>query len=419
MELNKGLADYRLFLESQGLHASNLEVKSAAVTVAAQLRNGDADPASAVTAAPDSPGEASISTAKSSKLKGFWDDLKGDARDQKKFLKWALFGKEKIEALLSRYQPWSEELRKVMQLMLLAEGRVGSQTRADLASGHTELSQVNGLRKIATRQIRAQDTEPPSELAAVNGEFVAGTALEPDAQDAPASYQVGTYIDELGESIAAISEQHVFDIFTEDTDAATKQKIRLQLIRSLAWILTVDSKSQDWTEGHGENSTDLLRCIGYVEDNGNSYPALLYCLPSAGVSQTLYDYFNTAPAPSLGDRFFIAWSLASTVFDIHTSGWVHKNIRSRGILLSAAKESSRPTPYLVGWTMARPQDKQMKIVSEARGELERKQERSQKPVVLLEPQFYMHADRYGGTTKGFESKHDIYSLGVVLLEIGL
>ncbi|KAK6353508.1 hypothetical protein TWF696_005471 [Orbilia brochopaga] len=409
VELNKGLADYRLFIKGHGLDISDLEADSAAAAVAelAIQKSEDVDAAS-----------VQAPTGKRAKLQGFWDNMKKEVGEKKRQLKWALFNKEKIEALVDQYEIWSGKLRRVMKLVLLVEGRVGSQTQADLANNHTK--PALGLGKAAARQIRAQDSEPSTDFTPVEGEFEPG----PGRQDASASYQIGTYIDELGESIPAISEQHAFDIFEDDTDEYTKQRIRLQMIRSLAWMLTVDNASRD--EGPGETSTDLLQCIGYVEDNGNKYPALLYRLPASEPNlgkQTLYDYINPATVPSLGDRFHVAWSLASTVFNIHTSGWVHKNIQSRGILISSANQASgkRPTPYLVGWTAARPRTRQLGLVSLAAGQLRMQMEKkqSQPPAVPLESQLYMHGDRYGGTTRGYECKHDIYSLGVVLLEIGL
>ncbi|KAF3916889.1 hypothetical protein ABW21_db0200103 [Orbilia brochopaga] len=407
VELNSGLADYRLFIKGQGLDFSDLEDETAAKAMAelAIKESGDNDSA---------PVEAS--TEKPSKLQGFWSNLKKDMGEKKRQLKWALFNKEKIEALVGQYEIWSGKLRRVMKLVLLVEGRVGNQTQADLANKDNK--PALGLGKIAARQIRAQDEEVPAEFTALDGDFDLG----PGTQDVSASYKIGNYVDELGDSTPAIMEQHSFDIFEEDAPENEKRRIRLQMIRSLAWLLTVDNTAR--SEGPGETSADLLQCIGYVEDNGNKYPALLYRLPTSDANlgqHTLYDYLNPSTTPSLGDRFFIAWSLASTVFDIHTSGWVHKNIRSRGVLVSPGNQASgkRPTPYLVGWTAARPRTKKFVMVSQAFGLREKKKESSKESTVTLEPELYMHEDRYGGITRGYECKHDIYSLGVVLLEIGL
>ncbi|EWC47689.1 hypothetical protein DRE_02889 [Drechslerella stenobrocha 248] len=393
VELDKGLANYRLLLQSEGLDIAHLETDVDAV--AGDGNTGEVQPQAS------SPAVAAIR-----------DTIKRELAAKKKELKWALFTQEKLEALVDRYELWSRKLRRVMKLVLLEEGQLGSQTRINLAD-----KQAPALRlgRTAARQIRARDVGPQDDFIPLGGEFAPKPATD---RLSSTSYQIGVYTDELGDTFDAVREQHTFDIFDPHVDAQTKRQTRLRLIRSLAWLLTVDNA----TSSDGDDSdTPLLQCIGYFPDKGNSYPALLYALPPSDPlfrCKTLYDHLLSDPAPALGDRFFIAWYLASTISDIHTSGWVHKGICARGILISPS--SKMPKPYLVGWTAARPHNKQLQEGSLSFGIRIRQQDSHKtQQVPSLESQLYMHEERYGRPVRGFESKHDIYSLGVVLLEIGL
>ena len=370
------------------------------------------------------------------------------ARDKSQMLKWALFTKEKMESLVEMYGIWSEKLRQVLTLMLLLDGRVGSLTQDDLANRGTK--EALGLRAVAARQIRAQ-SDPPAIFQALRGAFTprdeddntAGALpLVTPAATSPLStktaaiinivpvptYQVGTFVDEFDDDgMVVIRETHMFDTFGIKTSDEEKQSTRTLLIRKLAWFLAEGQSGASDPSSSGI-ATSLLPCLGYMEANGTSpYPSLLYRLPldanPGNLSQTtLHSYMlrrdgnNRARIPSLGDRFFIAWSLASAVFSIHSSGWVHKNIWSRGILVF--EQNGRPVPHLVGWTMARPLSAYYKGLS-----LEAAQERAKgkihNPGVDLEAHLYRHPDRYLQTVQGFDATHDLYSLGVILLEIGL
>ncbi|PKX96000.1 uncharacterized protein P174DRAFT_419891 [Aspergillus novofumigatus IBT 16806] len=118
----------------------------------------------------------------------------------------------------------------------------------------------------------------------------------------------------------------------------------------------------------------------------------------------------------------MAHSLALTVSNLHASAWLHKNIWSRGILLfletptgtSAAglyahrltpspQENTRIVSYLSDWGYARS----VQQGTEMRSDFE------------VEPNLYRHPDRQGRPSHQFNREHDIYALGVVLLEIGL
>jgi hypothetical protein len=116
---------------------------------------------------------------------------------------------------------------------------------------------------------------------------------------------------------------------------------------------------------------------------------------------------------SLDSRYRHARQVCDTVFSVFTSGLVHKNIRTNTILLVIEddEKTAAPTtpaelgnPYLTTWTLLR---KASGLTSGpgASGKVE---------------DFYRHPKRQGiQPEQRYNFGHDIYSLGVCLLEIGL
>lgn len=86
----------------------------------------------------------------------------------------------------------------------------------------------------------------------------------------------------------------------------------------------------------------VLHCIGYLNQSYNvtGYAFRLpECAPPGQAPLTLYDLLKRVERPhqpkdipDLGERFELAKALASTVFNIHNIGWVHKNVQPKNIL---------------------------------------------------------------------------------------
>ena len=130
---------------------------------------------------------------------------------------------------------------------------------------------------------------------------------------------------------------------------------------------------------------------------------------------TLYDLLKRVERPNqskdlpdLGERFELANALATTVFNIHNIGWVHKNIQPKNILFwpkpEARDEPDLSKPYLMGFDISRPN---------APGEA------SEKPLSHFEDDLYRHPHYKGMYARSFQPSFDVYSLGVVLYEIGM
>lgn len=209
--------------------------------------------------------------------------------------------------------------------------------------------------------------------------------------------------------------RYVERVFNEEQ----KEVIRSR-IKALAVLLS-SSKSSE---------LGLLKCIGFFKDDQlvneryglmleipslhNPYLSLTPTNPVSQQSQqcSLYQYIDTTSTPLLGDRFRIASALCNIVLQIHASNWLHKAICSSNVIffehnLQQSNTENRMTqPFLVGFDFSRPD----RISAES---LEQARDKSNA---------YRHPNLWPSQSAGprprFHKEHDIFSLGVVLLEIG-
>lgn len=99
-----------------------------------------------------------------------------------------------------------------------------------------------------------------------------------------------------------------------------------------------------------------------------------------------------------------AKSLARSIFFIHTKRFVHKNIRPENILVFQDEKSETCKSYLVGFEKFRADRAHSMKFGDG----------------LWYCDLYRHPERQGSQPeKYFVMQHDIYSLGIVLIEIGL
>jgi serine/threonine protein kinase len=137
----------------------------------------------------------------------------------------------------------------------------------------------------------------------------------------------------------------------------------------------------------------------------------------------------------LGIRFALAKRLVDAVHMMHCVGWVHKNIRANSILFFPAKNkpSSGPPgpasgfpqplgydePLFVGFGNARVDD----IVNDP-GIMYGVNDRRVVTTTTKRPydmnlDYYQHPDKRRNPIIRYSRAHDVYSLGVLLLEVGL
>ncbi|KAF2489532.1 hypothetical protein BU16DRAFT_496352 [Lophium mytilinum] len=316
-------------------------------------------------------------------------------------LEWALFGKEAMEALLLHYTEWTDRLRQTLSIILLL---VGNSTPGFAASSQAvDL----GVKEVSERQIRVH-SQPPENYDALDGDMKDPVILKPKQE-----LLRGVYEDKSGfDSMDVIVEIRQYDdaiaLATSERDYDGAKALK-EPLRRLTWLLQgpVDSdlSKQDAEEGYRMHT---LSCLGFLDEPSKNRSLLLYRSPQVllGTEETptLHALIVGRPKLTLGGRFRTARALAATLLTIHTSGWVHKNICSRSVLmLPGSSNDLEKLPYLVGWDVARPLEASTSLHE----------------LFDLEPNLYHHQQRFGKPTHKFSNEHDIYSLGVLLLEIGL
>jgi hypothetical protein len=218
----------------------------------------------------------------------------------------------------------------------------------------------------------------------------------------------GTYRNPSTEKFEDVLIEWV-DYDKEDEDARFNQRRRVD---DLARMI------QSASEQHPDLHT--VDCIGYSDDTSTCRYGLIYRAPHPS-SSTLNALIlsNDLRTPDLGDRFRLAHTLAVALWSLHSLDWLHKSVCSSNILFFPSAFSASATqatavaasipdissPYILGFDASRPD--QMGELSVA----------SKNPA---SSDLHRHpASLNGMSRKPYCKSFDIYSLGLVLLEIGL
>jgi hypothetical protein len=155
----------------------------------------------------------------------------------------------------------------------------------------------------------------------------------------------------------------------------------------------------------------VLDCLGYFDDVFQSRFGFVYCRPEwaspleppVTLQQLLYS-LSDDKKPLLGERFQLARKIATSIHSFQSTDWVHKDVNSSNILFFPDPSTGAcplSLPFVTGFEYSRPDEV---------GEF------TEKPANSDLDLLYRHPD-YSGD-KGFKRRYDLYSLGIVLFEIG-
>ena len=185
-----------------------------------------------------------------------------------------------------------------------------------------------------------------------------------------------------------------------------------------------------------------LDCIGYLDDTAKSRYGLVHIIPHQGVNNGSISNGNITPSPSpfrtlasliddgsrtpdLDVRFKLAHTLAIALWSFHSLDWLHKSYSASNILFfdnapdahktsndngggggsgSSSEKHSLKDPYVVGFDSSRPDGLD---------------EMTCDPKMGNSRDIYRHPDSLGIWRQPYRKSFDVYSFGLVLLEVGL
>ncbi len=169
-------------------------------------------------------------------------------------------------------------------------------------------------------------------------------------------------------------------------------------------------------------TTHILSCQGYIhQEEQRQFQLKLLRPPNMGSPRTLRDVLQdkSLGPPSINAKLELCQHIARSMLYTHTEGLVHKSIRPEDIVLLQSHQptpsppDSKPPPrrigmpFLTGFSLSREsskmKDSSMTVSADWRRDL------------------YNHPTRHGSdrASMKYTMAHDIYSIGVILLEIGV
>ena len=179
----------------------------------------------------------------------------------------------------------------------------------------------------------------------------------------------------------------------------------------------------------GNSYTGTMRLLGWFEDPRRSRYAFVYEVPAFTPPAPLGSGRTNSPhsllsflqhgadtdstnMPNLEDRFRLAFNLASSVLHLHAKGLCHRNINSTNVLFftNDASQSSHDEKLWKKGVIRRP------YVASFDQCADNAPPDHQEPLMSS---IYRHPETQRGERSTYKPTYDIYSLGLILLEIGL
>ncbi|GAB1199695.1 hypothetical protein APSETT444_009052 [Aspergillus pseudonomiae] len=190
---------------------------------------------------------------------------------------------------------------------------------------------------------------------------------------------------------------------SQQTAGPTKDEIERHIVRELATLLSLKLPQ----------SFRVAQCVGYYEEGGSF--GLVFEKHTEHADQTIIPLSHClsleSQMPSLGERVALAQGIVQTVFQLHVVGWLHKGLRPANILLFEDHNGhiAYGKPYISGFEDSRPAA-QPNLTEEAHSRLAY-DDWYRHP--LIQTQMPRHREF------PYCMQYDLYSLGILLVEIGL
>ncbi|KAJ0419059.1 hypothetical protein BJY00DRAFT_167733 [Aspergillus carlsbadensis] len=314
----------------------------------------------------------------------------GSAPNKRKAAKYAIYIKESLEKTIRDLKAWAAEFDPTWWLILLMADKATDKTiNKTIENGLTDKTRGRSFQ--AAKHIRdaLHTAQPPA------GDFYLKEATLNAADRSDIPYSTSQLI-----VTSSSSSQMTFILDSVDCTAVADVSVFSRNVRDLAVRL---KKIEPMT-------FHLLQCLGVSRTRDQvtrrtTSLHFVFKMPQGLYSpKSLRDLLLSSGSPSLTSRLCLARDLATSVSYIHVLDFVHKNIRPETALVFEDSGSAFGPLFLLGFKTFRTADgKSLRLANTDRIE-----------------NMYQHPERQG-TIPGTDHRmqHDIYSLGVCLLEIGL
>lgn len=323
--------------------------------------------------------------------------------------KWALFERRRFERFVAEFQKWTSKIKDLVPLMMALNPHYDNSLVLDKLITNEHSRRVGVAPHASLRR-----------LAIEPGLDQTNFLIENVKLDAPLEAECLTIANLVNTSESYPEPEKVLveykqyggdpnDIDPDDIDIESDPQTE-ERVHQLASLLS----------SAGTHGLHTLEFRGLIHQTEAKRYAFLFNFPPSSSSDrvptSLYSLMSmhTTLRMSLPQRFRVAKDAVTAVSAFHADGWVHKSIRSHSIVFFptiTGNSSSSPMQnevtfgecYLVDFEFARPESAQTQYTFDNH----------------LEKILYRHPERQGPPTVSFRKIHDIYALGVVLLEIGV
>lgn len=321
--------------------------------------------------------------------------------------KWALFDRQHLQNIVERFRKRNKALKRALQFAMAGILQQIAQHSQGLKSlREDEDARALGLTTWA--EIKHIKDQPER----IDHDFAIENCTVETVEDA-AVVRLGVLSTRTQRSLwnkvkkdDVLVEYKTYSPTPQGMGNFDKQNLDARLERRINQLASLLSTA-------GSNSLGTLPFRGFVKEPQQSRYAFLFDIPSDANHTKPDSLHQMIESPVLGrlwslsDRFALAVNLAKIMGMFHMFEWVFKGFQSDSVIFCNEVSTNKPQmrrPFLAGFEYIRP------VSGSTVGQ----------PLNMSDKTtLYCHPDLQEEPNLEFGKIHDIYSLGVVLLELGL
>lgn len=329
-----------------------------------------------------------------------WGDLKLRAR-------WVISDREKFELLLQDLKDYNDGLERLFPSTRIATLQ-RSWTNELLQTAKTDMNALN-LLETASCGVYPQLTAGASlKQLRINLDAMESKSFKPTSGLKIPKHSL-TLQNREGKRIDGLYKRNSNDpgeavivewiAYEADTDLDIRLVIYQRVDNLARMLISASNRHPD---------LHTLDCVGYLDDREHMRYGLTYRRPAQSVKpnpDTLASMIEDPQlrTPDLNDRIQLAHTLSVALWSFHSLDWLHKTFCPSNILFFHGPENLSQ-PYITGFDSSRPDFLNEMTVASKND---------------MKEDLYRHPDSLGVFRESYRKAFDIYSLGLILLEIGL